>query len=123
MTHAVPRLDEAVALFVGLLGGLVEDRGEQPAFHWLDLRWEGPLALRLVAPRRSRVDGTSSTGSATVRDAVHHVAFVAESPERIDGAVPVPSGLAGAPTDPGSVMVGPGVNLGLRLVISPAPLR
>ena len=123
VTHAVPRLEDGVALFAGLLGGLVEDRGEQPGYHWLDLRWDGPLALRLVAPTAHPAgrDLTEWIGDRPGR--VHHVTFVAGSPDRIAGAGPQPKDLAGALSGTDAMVVEPEDNLGLRLVVTPPLLR
>ena len=50
VTHAVAELDTGLALFEGLLGGRRTGQGVAPDESWacVDLRWAGPLAVRVV---------------------------------------------------------------------------
>ena len=52
VTHAVADLDTGLALFEGLLGGRRGAEGTSPdqRWHYVDLEWPGPPALRLIAP-------------------------------------------------------------------------
>jgi hypothetical protein len=122
VTHAVADLDTGIDLFSGLLGGQVEDRGTGPGEQWVDLRWDGPLTVRLVAP----TDGPESKelsawlGDRTGR--VHHLLLVAEEPDTLVGADPAPPDLPGlGGSAPGScpMVIEPEENLGLRLVVVP----
>jgi hypothetical protein len=120
VTHAVADLRDGVGLFVGLLGGEVEDRGVHGGEEWIDLRWEGPLAVRLVAPhgREPSPALTAWLGGRTGR--VHHVRFAAEAAASLAGARPVPTDLPGlAGCDVGRHwVIEPEDNLGLRLVVA-----
>jgi catechol 2,3-dioxygenase-like lactoylglutathione lyase family enzyme len=122
VTHAVADLDAGIDLFSGLLGGQVEDRGTGPGEQWIDLRWDGPLAVRLVAP----TDGPESKelsawlGDRTGR--VHHLLLAAEEPDTLVGADPAPPDLPGlGGSAPGSCpwVIEPEDNFGLRLVVVP----
>jgi catechol 2,3-dioxygenase-like lactoylglutathione lyase family enzyme len=124
VTHAVADLEAALALFAVLLGGEVTGRGVGPDYTWeyVDLIWDRPLGLRLVAPAAD--DGPASElrrwlGDRTGR--VHHLAFEwTEPPAAADGpgAAPAPVGFPGLLAGPGSVQVVAAVdNLGTGLVL------
>jgi hypothetical protein len=120
VVHAVADLQAGVDLFGTLLGGQAEDRGVRGGEEWIDLRWDGPLAVRLVAPH----GGTPSAplvewlNGRTGR--IHHIQFAAGSAGELTAARPAPAdlpGLAGADLD-GLWVVDPADNLGLRLVVA-----
>jgi methylmalonyl-CoA/ethylmalonyl-CoA epimerase len=128
-THAVADLDRGLLLFRELLGGSVSGRGASGTEEWVDLAWDGPLALRLVAPVHPGAGEGASTPLAAWLGArpgrLHHVLFRTEEARLVGDAQPVPDGLPGtadllaAPspdTAPPSV-VEPEDNLGLRLVV------
>lgn len=50
IVHAVTTLEVGTRLFVDLLAGEIEGKGEDEAGRWLDLRWPGPGRIRLVEP-------------------------------------------------------------------------
>ncbi len=127
VTHAVADLDTGLALFEGLLGGRRAGQGVAPdgSWTWVDLRWLGPLAVRVVAPaapRRSPL--TDWLGPLPGR--LHHLAFEvpSDAPMATDGAgteVGVPGVLAG---DARARIVEPADNHGTRLVLyGPATQR
>jgi catechol 2,3-dioxygenase-like lactoylglutathione lyase family enzyme len=119
VTHAVSDLGAATALFVDLLGGAVEDEGTGERHHWIDLAWQGPLALRLTSPT-----GHSTTdplvewiGGRTGR--IHHLELTTDEPEGLPGAVaadrPLP-GIGDGTTE--RWVIEPQANEGLRLVVT-----
>jgi hypothetical protein len=120
VVHAVADLGHATGLFVGLLGADVGDSGERPDHRWLDLDWGGALSLRLVAPR---AEGPTTLLGQWLRGRsgrIHHLEFDVEEPEAVVGAVPggiVTLGLDAGPSDRPSWVIGPEVNLGLRLLL------
>jgi hypothetical protein len=108
VAHAVAALDEGLALFSELLGGRTGAEGRGRGHRFVDLEFEGPLRLRLLAP--------DSEGSglwpllAGRRGKVHHLAFACPDPAAVRDARPVASGRA--------VVVDPERNLGVRLVLA-----
>jgi methylmalonyl-CoA/ethylmalonyl-CoA epimerase len=113
--HAVADLDEATALFVGLLGGEQVDVGADPGGRWVDLSWGGPLLLRLMTPVAGPSGGEGSGLAEWIgsrRGRLHHLAFSAEEPSALVGARP----LGGNGT---RFEIPPEENLGLRLVLTP----
>jgi hypothetical protein len=124
VTHAVTSLDVAVELFHGLLGGDIVGTEAAPDGAWssIDLKWTGPLVLRLVAP------GPGPGSSAPLRrwlddspGRVHHLAFLTPRRSTADAlvtgspAVVLPPGVA--PGNGTVVVVSPEDNLGTGLVI------
>ncbi|HVC71891.1 MAG TPA: VOC family protein [Acidimicrobiales bacterium] len=78
VTHAVRALDEGMALFHELLGGVITGRGRGPGETWdfVDLAWPGPLGLRLVAPAAGADSATPlRTWLGDRPGRVHHLAF------------------------------------------------
>lgn len=144
VTHAVADLRAAVHLFDELLGGEEVDRGIRGEEEWIDLRWDGPLALRLVAPLSSNPTNAdlgmepsseptpglgSDVGSPNVEridswlagrsGRVHHLVFNTDDPDGLNGSAPLPIDLPGiAGLDPNrSRIILPEDNLGLCLVL------
>jgi len=120
VTHAVADLRSGVALFCGLLGGEVEDRGFHRGEEWIDLRWDGPLALRLVAPAPTDPSPTLVGWLGDRNGRIHHAFLSSEAAGSLAGAHPAPAdlpGLAGVGPD-GLWTVDPADNLGLRLVVA-----
>lgn len=120
VVHVVADLHPALELFVGLLGGEVEDHATAGSEEWIDLRWDGPLGVRLVAP-------AGPPGSARINEwltgrtgRVHAIHLSADEPAGISDARPAPAGLLGLAGFPhhDRWVVEPEDNLGLRLVIS-----
>ena len=119
--HVVADLDGAVDLFSGVLDGRRVADGTSPGIRWVDLAWPGPLGVRLLGP-----DGTGGPlddwlGGLVGR--VHHVALEVTEPDSVPGAAPATSAIALAEAPEGTPVweIGPDVNLGLRLVLVPAP--
>lgn len=78
VTHAVADMDDGLELFAGLLGGSTIDLGVGPQGGWraVEVRWRGPLAVRLVAPTANADQAAPLRqwlGAKTGR--VHHLAF------------------------------------------------
>jgi hypothetical protein len=128
VVHAVADLGVAISLFVDLLGGRPAGQGIGRGHQWIDLEWDGPLALRLVSPTTPAPMASEEAaslwnwlGSRTGR--VHHVQMEADEPEFVSGARPLETGDfipgppgSGAMTD-GAWVVEPESNAGLRLVL------
>jgi len=139
VTHAVADLSAGLALFEGLLGGRRVALGEGPDRTWVfaDLEWQGPPALRLVAPQPGADTGSGTESPlATWLGArpgrLHHLTFALPSFEHTS----VRSGSLGGEARPGHDVPGvlgadgpvlvaePQDNLGTRLVLQVAgPFR
>jgi len=120
VTHAVADLRAAVALFCGLLGGTVEDRGVHAGEEWIDLRWDGPLAVRLVAPAPADPAPALAEWLGARAGRLHHAFLASEAAASLRDIHPAAAdlpGLAGAATA-GLWTIDPADNLGLRLVIA-----
>jgi methylmalonyl-CoA/ethylmalonyl-CoA epimerase len=122
----VADFDGARGLFCGLLGGAVVDEGSDGDVAWVDVRWPGPLGLRLVG-----TDGLGDAGSGsggTVAEwldgrpgRVHHIAIETEEPGAVPGARPAEHGVAtlGMVDGPDGPWVVPAEeNCGLQIVLS-----
>ena len=99
VAHAVADLDEALALFAGLLGGKEAARGDDGA--WVDLAWPGPGRVRLLhatGALAAFLDGRPGR--------VHHLAFRLAEPAAVPGAVVAGNGSFEVPSE---------ANLGVRL--------
>jgi hypothetical protein len=120
VVHAVADLRAGVALFATLLGGEVEDRGVLGGEEWIDLRWDGPLAMRLVAPHGTKPLPALSSWLGGRSGRVHHLRFAAEAAGSLANARPVTPDLPGlAGCDTGSHwVIDPDDNLGARLVVA-----
>lgn len=124
ITHAVADLRTGLDLFGGLLGGQVEARGTVPGEEWVDLHWDGPLAMRLITPtdNDARPEGLSAwLAGRTGR--LHHLTLTGEEPDTLSAAHRATSnfpGLAGFASDSPPWIVEPGDNQGLRLVVARA---
>jgi methylmalonyl-CoA/ethylmalonyl-CoA epimerase len=122
--HVVADLDGALALFAGLLDGRVVGDGSAGGLHWVDLAWAGPLGLRLVGPGAGTPDGpvTATLGGSPGR--VHHLRMTVEEADAVPGAVPATSvfGTLGGPgAADGAFEIARADNLGLGIVLLPAP--
>ncbi len=121
VTHAVADLDAGIDLFGRLLGGVLEDRGTGPGEEWIDLRWDCPLAVRLITPTAGPESQELSAWLGDRRGRLHHLLMADEEPDTLPGARPAPPGLPGLG---GSLpsrnpwVIEPEDNLGLRLVVA-----
>ncbi|HVC66577.1 MAG TPA: VOC family protein [Acidimicrobiales bacterium] len=97
--HVVADLDAARALFGGLLAGETVGQGSLDGIHWVDLRWAGPLGLRLVGAEDPGAAGPVTEWLGGLPGRVHHLAFAVEEPDGVPGA---------RPADPGIATLGPG---------------
>jgi hypothetical protein len=107
--HAVPTLDQGIALFRDVLGGKEVGSGEEALVgaKWVELAWSGPGRLRLLAPTTDDSPLHGWLGGRTGR--VHHLAF----------ASPVAAEIAnGRQVDDEIWEVDPDDNLGTRLLIT-----
>lgn len=102
----VADLDAARDLFCGLLAGAVVDEGSEGDLVWVDVRWPGPLGLRLVGPHASRTTAPEGGPVAEWLDGrtgrVHHIAFETEEPGAVPGARSAEHGIATLGTPGGS---------------------
>ncbi|HUY63842.1 MAG TPA: VOC family protein [Acidimicrobiales bacterium] len=126
VTHAVADLDDALALFSGLLGGELAERHHDTGAGWhgVTLRWPGPLGLRLITPTGDR-HGVDAPGSALHRwlgdrpGRVHHLAFARTGPlDPGSGPEPAEAPVPGVTeAEQPLYVVAPEDNLGARLVV------
>ncbi|HEY7948764.1 MAG TPA: VOC family protein [Acidimicrobiales bacterium] len=131
VTHAVADIDDALALFEGLLGGRRTARGTAPDHSWeyADVEWPGPPRLRLVSPTSdaegpgTRADTPLGAWLGHLPGRVHHLAFSIPGPHATDAfgdhaedarRAQVP-GLG--PEDASARVIEPRNNLGTRLVL------
>ena len=92
--HVVADLAAAEDLFVGLLGGEVVDGGTAAGLRWMEVRWSGPLSLRLVGAADPGVDGPVHAWLAGLPGRVHHLSLETEEPGAVPGAAPATSAIA-----------------------------
>jgi catechol 2,3-dioxygenase-like lactoylglutathione lyase family enzyme len=121
VTHAVADLDAGIDLFGRLLGGAVEDRGTRPGEEWIDLRWDCPLAVRLISPTNGPESQELSAWLGDRAGRVHHLLMADEEPDTLLGARPAPPslpGLGGSLRSQNPWIVEPENNLGVRLVVA-----
>jgi len=119
--HVVADFEAARDLFEGLLAGEVTGEGAEGELNWVDLRWAGPLGLRLVGNHRPGTPGPVSDWLGGLPGRIHHISVETEEPEAVRGARPVSPGLAtiGGGTDPtGRFEVPSDDNFGLAIVLS-----
>jgi methylmalonyl-CoA/ethylmalonyl-CoA epimerase len=119
--HVVADLGAARALFGGLLAGEVIGEGAERDIHWVDLRWSGPLGLRLVGTDEPGVPGPVSDWLGGLSGRIHHISVETEEPQAVRGARPVTAGLAtfAGGTGPIGMFEVPGAeNGGLTIVLS-----
>jgi len=117
--HVVADLDAALALFGGLLAGEVAGEGSEDGLRWVDLRWSGPLGLRLVGAERPGSPGPVADWLGGLPGRVHHIAFETEEPEAVPGTRPATPGIAtlGTVAD-GCLEIAADDNCGLGVVLS-----
>jgi len=121
VTHAVADLDAGIDLFGRLLGGGVEDHGTRPGEEWIDLRWDCPLAVRLISPTGGPESRELSAWLGDRGGRLHHLLMADEEPDSLIDARPAPPGLPGLG---GSLqgqhlwVIEPESNLGMRLVVA-----
>ena len=118
--HVVADLDAARGLFAGLLAGEVVGEGSEHGLHWVDLRWPGPLGLRLVGAEDGAVAGPVADWLGGLPGRVHHLALETEEPEAVPGTRPVTPGIAtldGGPDHDSMVEIAADDNCGLALVL------
>jgi len=92
--HVVADLDAARSLFAGLLAGEVVDEGSDGTISWTDLRWPGPLGLRLVGAVDPGAPGPVADWLGDLPGRVHHLALETEEPGSVRGARPATPGIA-----------------------------
>jgi catechol 2,3-dioxygenase-like lactoylglutathione lyase family enzyme len=92
--HVVADLPRARHLFGDLLAGEVVGEGSADGVRWVDLRWVGPLGLRLVAAGDRTVPGPVSEWLGDRSGRVHHLAVETEEPDSVPGARPATGALA-----------------------------
>ena len=111
IAHVVADLDAGMSLFGGLLGGTPQAEGRLEGGRYVELGWQGPGRVRLVAPDG---DGGKASWAAWLggrAGRVHHLAFTVTDPSAVAGA---------EPAGDGTWVVSPEVNLGVRLVLRTA---
>lgn len=84
VTHAVARLDDALGLFAGVLGGRQVDAGEGEDTRWAELEWAGGGRVRFLAPASPRSPLAAWLEGRPGR--VHHLTFAHPDPAAVDGA-------------------------------------
>jgi methylmalonyl-CoA/ethylmalonyl-CoA epimerase len=94
VTHVVADLAAARALFGDLLGGDIVDEGSVDGIDWVDLRWGGPLGLRLAGASEAGAPGPVADWLGGLSGRVHHIAFETEETDAVPGARPATPGLA-----------------------------
>ena len=121
--HVVADLDAARTLFCDLLAGTVTKEGTSQGCRWVDVRWAGPLGLRLVATEDPALPGPVSDWLGGRPGRVHHIEFAVEEPEGVTGARPAAAGLGtlGATADADDLWEIPAAdNAGLGIVLTRA---
>jgi len=92
--HVVADLVAARSLFGGLLGGETVGEGFEDCLRWVDLRWSGPLGLRLVGAEDPGASGPVAAWLGALAGRVHHLELAAEDPDAVPGARPAVHGIA-----------------------------
>ena len=90
IAHAVPSIDDASRLFVGVLAGTEAGRGVGDDHRWVDLAWEGG-DIRLLEPSGPDSPLARWIGDATGR--LHHLAFAVDEPASVRDAVAIGDGV------------------------------
>jgi len=116
--HVVADLDAALALFAGLLAGDVHDEGSEGGMRWVDLRWAGPLGLRLVGAEQPGGTGPVPEWLDGLPGRVHHIAFETEEPAAIPGVRPPVRGIATLGSGNDRLLIPAEENFGLAVVLS-----
>ncbi len=121
VVHAVADLDGAAGLFVDLLGGTVAEEGRVQGHRWMDVTWNGPLGLRLVAATDTSSPNPVGEWLHGRPGRIHHLRLSAESPSGLPHAQPISTALPGLGRDDAPAAcweIATEDNAGLRLVIS-----
>jgi hypothetical protein len=108
VVHAVSDLSPsspARSIFIDLLGGSIVDEGSSTGSEWIDLEWDGPLGLRLVAPAGDPGGSPLARWMAGRPGRIHHLELAVAEPSGIEGTTEVDGAWEIAPED----------NAGLRL--------
>jgi methylmalonyl-CoA/ethylmalonyl-CoA epimerase len=108
VAHAVARLEDALRLFAGLLGGRQTARGEAAGERWVDLEWPGAGRIRLTEPDGARSPIGEWLGERPGR--IHHLGFALADPAAVPAARRVTAD---------TWEVAPEDNLGVRLILLP----
>jgi len=116
--HVVADLDASVALFAGLLAGETTDEGTEGGMRWVDLRWAGPLGLRLVGAEQPGGPGPVADWLDGLPGRVHHIAFETEEPDAVPGTRPAPPGIATLGSGSDHLLIPADENCGLAVVLS-----
>ncbi len=120
VAHVVAELGVGSALFVDVLGGRITDEGSDTDYRWVDLRWGGPLGLRLLSP----IDATSGSPLRTwLGDRpgrIHHLELSVAEPDTLPGARDLgilPGSSSGEAGRGSTFEIPPEENAGMRLIV------
>ena len=119
--HVVADLVSARALFEGLLAGEAVAHGSRDGHDWIDLRWDGPLGIRLIGPSEPGPTEALTRWLTGRGGRVHHIELAVDEPWSVPGAVPATSPLAtsGHPVDDDTLWeISSTGNSGLGLVLA-----
>jgi methylmalonyl-CoA/ethylmalonyl-CoA epimerase len=124
VTHLVVDMSVATSLFIDLLGGETVAEGQAGGLRWIDLRWGGPMCLRLVAPagrsgRRPLLEWLDGRPGR-----IHHLHLCAEEPDGLAEARPVEADELASLIEPElgpRWVVEPRSNAGMRLLVTDQP--
>ncbi len=119
VVHAVADLDRAADLFVGVLGGRVDQKSTPDHPQWIEVSWSGSMALRLVTPGAEPIGSPLHRWLGDRPGRIHHLELRVEAPGDLPGFGLLESPLAGIDLRDGAGpawSVAPEDNAGLRLV-------
>jgi len=118
--HVVADLTGARRLFGDVLAGEEVAQGTADGLTWVDLRWGGPLGLRLVGATDPTRGDPVDEWLGGLPGRVHHLAFETEEPGSVPDARPATGRLemlGAAPASDGLWVVDAQANGGLALVL------
>ncbi len=124
VVHAVAVMEAATDLFIGLLGADVVGEGILPDHRWMELRWAGPLHLRLVAPIASHPTAPLHQWLSGRSGRIHHLEFEALEPDTIPGLIHGDATSLGLDREPPTApfwVIPADDNHGLALTVSDVP--